>query len=230
MLVKSGGEAILPGDEPIPQTGTAVPGTSAQKEQARGRLHQFLSENLPLLLGIIRSHVLHTGLAHGEAVNGLAADVFQDAVFEALTHVERFDPATSPRAWFMGIVLNILKRKRAEAARRSLREVAMSDLFAHLAINDECDFFDQISALIQPGPEYSVEANEQVVEMLSLVSEAEQHLLRLAFLHDLNTYALAQALHITPGAARVRLHRAIQRLRIAWKTQAASEEGRTTHG
>lgn len=233
MLVQSGGGAILPDDSQVPVTGTVVSGNETQgtqREQARKRLHQFLAENVAPLLGIIRSHVIHTGLARGEAVNIIAADVFQDAVFEALAHAERLDPATSPRAWFMGIVLNILKRKRTEAARRHQREVVMSELVSHLAIHDEADFFDQVSALIQPGPEYSIEVNEQVAELLALVSGDEQRIVRLAFLHDLNTNALAQTLGITPGAARVRLHRALQRLRAAWKTRPASIEGRANHG
>jgi DNA-directed RNA polymerase specialized sigma24 family protein len=40
--------------------------------------------------------------------------------------------------------------------------------------------------------------------------------LRLAVLHDLTGEALAQELGIKPGAARVRLHRALNRLREAW--------------
>ncbi|MBX3061605.1 MAG: hypothetical protein KF726_01440 [Anaerolineae bacterium] len=48
---------------------------------------------------------------------------------------------------------------------------------------------------------------------MALVSVEDARLLKLAVLHDLDGDELAQELGITAGAARVRLHRALRRLR-----------------
>jgi DNA-directed RNA polymerase specialized sigma24 family protein len=50
-------------------------------------------------------------------------------------------------------------------------------------------------------------------ELLSLVSESDQQVLRLAVIEGLSGRELAVELGITEGAARVRLHRAKQQLR-----------------
>lgn len=195
----------------------------AGSENAPRNLRQFLQENTPLLLGIIRSYVARTGLAHGEAVQSVAVEILQDTVIEALAHADRLNSETQPRAWFLAIAANILKRKRAEAAKQQQREVLVSDMAERQNVIDESDFFDLIMSHVQPGPEQQIEMDEQVAEMLSLVSPDEQEVLRLAFLRDLDTNMLAQALHISPGAARVRLHRALNKLRIAWRASQGKE-------
>lgn len=180
---------------------------------SRIRLRQFLQENSASLLGIIRSYVLRMGLAQGTMVELLAADVLHDTVIEGLAHAERFDPATQPRAWLLAIAVNVLKRKKADQARRYQREVTMSEVSG----SEDADFFDQFSALTGPGPEHSFEVNERVNELLALVSHEDREVLSLALLHDLDMRTLAQALNVSPGAARVRLHRALNRLRTAFK-------------
>ncbi len=190
---------------------------TGQAEQTQHYLRQFLQENAPLLLGIIRSYIVRMGMAQGAAaIQSLATEVLHDATLEALAHANRLNTVTQPRAWFLAIASNILKRKRDEAMRQARREVLVSDL--HLAPNapGESEFFDSLSTYAQPGPEGAFEENEQVREMLALVAPADQRVLRLALLHDLDTNGVARALDITPGTARVRLHRAINRLRKAW--------------
>ncbi len=189
----------------------------------RERLRQFLQENIPLLLGIVRSYVVRMELARGESVQNVAADILQDAAFEALSHADRFDPTASPKAWFLGIVANIIKRRKVEGARRHKREISLNELSTRAEIVDEYDFFDLVVAHSCPGPEQALESDEQVTEMLSLVSADDQLVLRLALLHDLNMRSLAQRLDISPGAARVRLHRALHRLRAAWCKHERSE-------
>lgn len=213
-----GGTAILHVDPKIPSEDTLIPDIDSDTADAQRRLRQFLQENSSLLLGIICSYIVRMGLARGEAVQAIAADVLHDTVLEALAHADHFDPTTQPRAWLLAIAANILKRKKAEAAKRHKHEVLVSDLSTHPDDFNESDFFDQIIALSYPGPEQNIETHEQVVEMLSLVSSDDQKVLRLALLHDLDTSTLAQVLGITPGTARVRLHRALNRLRTAWST------------
>ena len=187
-----------------------------ETEQTQHYLRQFLQENAPLLLGIIRSYIVRMGLAQGAAVQSLAMEVLHDAALESLAHANRLNTSTQPRAWFLAIASNILKRKRDEAMKQSRREVLISDLHFTTGTPDESEFFDSLSNYAQPGPEGAFEENEQVREMLALVAPDDQKVLRLALLHDLDTNDVARALGITPGTARVRLHRAINRLRKAW--------------
>jgi len=163
------------------------------------------------------------GLARGEEVPAVALEVLQEVAIEALDHADRFNPTGQPMAWLLGIATNVIKRKKAEFAKRSRREMPI----AHLSIVQEeplseDELFDQIAAHTLAGPEQDIEANEQALAMLSLVSAEDQHILRLAFLYDFDREALAEKLGITSVAARVRLHRALSRLRAAWYKQAAN--------
>lgn len=193
-------------------------------DAAQRCLHQFLQENTVPLLGIIRSYVVRMGLAHGDAVQVVASDVLHDTVIEALRHVDRFDPTTQPMAWFLAIAANMLKRKKAAISKRRQHEILMSDLVPQSPLVSESDMFDQIIALSQPGPEGDMEANEQARAILSLVSLDDQKILRLTILHDLNMNALAQSLGISAGAARVRFHRALNRLRAAWNSEKGEHD------
>jgi RNA polymerase sigma-70 factor (ECF subfamily) len=179
-------------------------------------LQQLLQEQSPFFLGVISSYVVRMDLARGDAVGGLALMVWQETAIEALAHVERFARASQPRAWILAVAANVLKRKRYEMARQVRYELSVSGLMNNAEDIQESAFFDQIANLAVPGPEQEIEAQEQVREMLSLVSDEDQYVLRLALLHDLDGQMLAQALGVLPSTARSRLHRALARLRAAW--------------
>ncbi len=167
------------------------------------------------------------GLARGEEVSAVAIEVLQEVVLEALDHADRFNPSGQPMAWLLGIAINVIKRKKAELARRSQRELSIGDLSLmqeeHLS---ESELFDQLTADSSAGPDQEIAANEQAELLLSLVSPEDQHILMLAFLQGFEREALAQKLGISAGATRVRLHRALKRLRLAWSEQhVKSQEG-----
>lgn len=82
--------------------------------------------------------------------------------------------------------------------------------------------FDWLTALPNPDSTDSIdqlEANEELKLLFAALSSADQHVLRLALLHGFDGKALAHALDIAPGAARVRLHRALNRLRASLNVQ-----------
>ncbi len=191
---------------------------STAVSQARRLLMAFLTEHTATLLGSLRSYVQRMGLARGQATPVVALEVLQEVAVEALAHAERFDPTRQPMAWLLGIGINVIKRKKAEAARRARREVT----FGHLALllpeaQNENDVLDLIAPFMLAEPEHDVEANEQASLILALVSSEDQRVLRLAILAGFEREALARELGITPVAARVRLHRALNRLRSAWQ-------------
>lgn len=184
--------------------------------ETHAALQQLLHEQSAFFLGIISSYVVRMDLARGDTVQSVALTVWQETVIEALAHTERFARASQPRAWVLAVAANVLKRKRYEIARQARHEQPISGLLTSAEDMQEGAFFDQIADLTVPGPEQEVEAQEQVHEMLSLVSAEDQHILRLAILHDLDGQTLAYTLGVPPSTARSRLHRALARLRTAW--------------
>ncbi len=191
------------------------------------KIIECITDNVAPLLGILRSYVKRMGLASGEEVPAAAVEVLQEVVLEALDHADRFNPAGQPIAWLLGIAINVIKRKKAELAKRSQRELSMSDLSLKQEEGlSESELFDQLMANSSAGPEQEIAANEQAELLLSLVSPEDQHVLMLAFLQGFEREALAQKLGISTGATRVRLHRALKRLRLAWSDQhLKSQEG-----
>ena len=178
---------------------------------------EYIAGNAASLLGIIRSYVMRMGLASGEDAATVALEVLQQVVLEALDHAERFDSTGQPMAWLLGIAINIIKRNKAERIKSSKRELSMSDLSLMQEEDlSESELFDQLVAHSDAGLDQEIAANEQAGLLLSLVSPEDQHILMLAFLEGYKREELAQKLGITPGATRVRLHRALKRLRLAW--------------
>jgi RNA polymerase sigma factor (sigma-70 family) len=184
------------------------------------KIIEFITGNAASLLGIIRSYVKRMGLASGEEVPAVAIEVLQEVVLEALDHVDRFNPTGQPMAWLLGIAINVIKRNKAELLKRSQRELSIGELsLAQEEHLSEQELFDQITANPSAGPDQEIAANEQAELLLSLVSPEDQRILILAFLQGFEREALAQKLGISPGATRVRLHRALKRLRLAWNEQ-----------
>lgn len=195
----------------------------AVEDAKKQQLIMFLTENTAPLLGTLRSYVQRMGLGRGDDVPTIALEVLQEAVVEALKHADRFIPTGQPMAWLLGISVNVIKRKKAELAQRARRETSIAALSQQESLS-EGELFDQVASCVLAGPEQDIEANEQASSLLSLVSAEDQRLLRLAFLYDFEREALAEQLGITPVAARVRLHRALSRLRIAWRKQQVEQQ------
>ena len=180
-------------------------------------LRQFIAGESEALLGTLRYYVVRAGLADGRDTALAAVELLNKVVVEALEHADRFKPSGQPMAWLLGIAANLIRRGQAERVIRNRREPLVRDLYsgAQDALSED-ELFDRVSSLAAGGPIEDWEANEAASAILAHVSEGDRRVLRLAVLHDLNGKALAQELGIKPGAARVRLHRALNRLREAW--------------
>lgn len=191
------------------------PSTNATKH---ARLSQFIETEADLLFKTICFYVYRAGLGAGVAAREVAQEVLGDVVVEALHNAERFDPERSPRAWLLGIAAKVILRYQ-ERARKLSAEVAVQDaaLTQDEGVSSQ-EIWDRLTTIAPHSIADEVVANEEAASLLALVSEADQRVLRLAILHDLSGDRLAQALGVKPGAARVQLHRAITRLRDAWRT------------
>jgi RNA polymerase sigma-70 factor (ECF subfamily) len=182
----------------------------------RQRLRDTLERETGPLLRTLRHYVLRAGLATHETADTAAHELLNQAAVEALADVERLADVREPAAWLIGIAANLIKRQRDDCARLNRREPLIRDLVsAPDADLSDGELFDQLARWTGVDPGHEIETQEQIDRLLAHVSAADQEVLRLAILHDLSGDRLAAALDTTPGAARVRLHRALSRLRAA---------------
>lgn len=180
----------------------------------------FIADHTTPLYGTIRSYVIRLGLVSGTDIQDTALEVMQEVVVEALSHVSSFDSERQPMAWLLGIAINVIKERKSKEARRNRREVPPGNLsLLYPESESENDLLDTISHSTESGPEQLVESDEQVTTLLSLVSEQDRQILRLAFLEDFDRESLAHRLGTSNGAARMRLYRALNNLRLAWNAQ-----------
>lgn len=214
-------------------------------EQAKKTaLIEFLQTQAGTLLDVIRSYTLRMGLvANGSGyadARAVALDVMQEVAVEALSHVDRFSPGRQPMAWLLGIALNVIRRRKASSALLFRREIPLESLlgeteevgaaegFPSQSLLGETERMEWASHATESAPEQALEvseANQSALALLALVPEEDQQVLRLALLDDLNRHELAQALGVADGAARMRLSRALGRLRAAWFAQHHHEKG-----
>src|SRR5258708_39120244 len=108
-----------------PRSAVYATSTAASTKQ---QLAEFITDNIPSLLGILRSYVQRMGLARGEEVSAVAVEVLQEVVIEALDHADRFNPTGQPMAWLLGIAINVIKRKNVELAKHSQRELSIGEI------------------------------------------------------------------------------------------------------
>lgn len=191
----------------------------------RALLRTFVEEQTDSLLGTLRAYVVRAGLAGEQGANLAAVELLNEVVVEALAHADRFRPSGSPMAWLLGIAANLIRRQQAQRATRARREPLVGDLLpaGQQAISEE-DLFDRLASLAAPAAGSELEAEQEVAALLARVSDDDRQVLRQAVLRGLSGRELALALGTTPGAARVRLHRALNRLRAALAAATLAEE------
>ena len=190
----------------------------------RSTLFQFLNDEMESLTGILRVYALRAGLAGDDDA---VSELLNGVVVEALAHAARFDPSRPPRAWLLGIAANLVHRRQVEAARLNRREPLANDLFdARQELLDEDELFERLArgapTLAGLGDlQSNLEDRDGLAVALALLPAPDREVVRLfaggsADGSALNGDALAAALGVSPGAARVRLHRALTRLRRVW--------------
>jgi RNA polymerase sigma-70 factor (ECF subfamily) len=188
------------------------------------RLRRYIETEAADLQRTLRVYLHRAGLVgRDQALDSAASELLNEVVLEALRHEERFRASAQPRAWLLGIAANLIKRKQTELARRSRREPLARDLAweTEAEMSDD-DLFDWLLTLAQSSDD-AVET-DQTAALLALLAPDDQQVIRLAVLHDLDGESLAHALGISAGAARVRLHRALKRLRGAVGSERGSAD------
>lgn len=190
------------------------------------RLRQFIEHQSDALLSILRYYLYRAGLSGRDLpLEAAARDLLNEVVAEALAHESRFDPAADPRAWLLGIAANLVKRRQQDLARRQQREPLVRDLHPDIeaGMSDD-ELFDWLADIAETMPD-ALELRQDVNQLLAAVSADDAHIVRLAIMNGLDGDSLAAKLGIAPGAARVRLHRALIRLRQAHQRQKDIDDG-----
>jgi RNA polymerase sigma factor (sigma-70 family) len=139
----------------------------------------------------------------------VAAEVLHEAVQEALKHAFAFDPSRSASAWIRGIAAKLLSaRRRAESRDRRCVPAAVLGGDAWAAA------LDQLHTESDDGV---VAGRLDLEQALGRLAPDARRVLELRYYQGLDGDELAGALGgLTPGAARVRLCRALQALRTVF--------------
>jgi len=135
----------------------------------------------------------------------VAEDVVSETFVRLLTRAPRIETRTA-----LAYLLAVARNTYLTARRRGRREVPLPEE-ARAAEPDYAGRLDERARL------------EQVLASLATLPEGERAALLLRVDHGLSYEEIAASLGITPGAARVRVHRA--RLRLASAREA--QEGRS---
>jgi RNA polymerase sigma factor (sigma-70 family) len=139
-------------------------------------------------------------------VKEIAMEVLHEAVREALKHADGFNPTRSATAWIRGIAARrLLTRRRTEARDwRCIPAAVLGEEGWAAALGQHCT-----------GPTDAALAGRLDLEQaLARISTEERRAIELRYYRGLDGDELASALGVsTPGAARVRVCRALQALR-----------------
>lgn len=195
-------------DRSRPRVLLPPPDPSEQRllERLRGGEESAFSElvraNMAMMLGTAR-RILRS--------EDEARDAVQEAFLQAFRGLDRFQGEAPLSAWLRRIAINAsLMRLRA---RRRRPEIAVEELLPR---------FRDDGHRVDPGDSWAPSAIAEIEreetrafvrEQIDRLPEQYRSVLLLRDIEDLDTQEAAAVLGITPGAAKVRLHRARQALR-----------------
>lgn len=179
----------------------------------RRRLEEFIEAETEALRRTLRYYLSRSGLATINELDEAAHDLLNEVVAEAYACLDRLGADVQPRAWLLGIAANLIKREQAAQSKRERREPLIRDLYTgqQEAMSDG-ELFDLL-----PSVEYDAaseaESDDSLEALLRGLTKKDADCLRLAIVRDMDGNALAEILGVSVNAARVRMHRALNRLR-----------------
>jgi RNA polymerase sigma factor (sigma-70 family) len=179
----------------------------AEPLECAARISAAIEDNYELLLRSVAVLVAKTERGrHWPEVTEIAAEVLQAAVEEALKHAQSFDPSRSATAWVRGIAARLLMGRRRKEARawRCVPATVLGDDAWSAALGQLCT----------GSADAAVAERIDLAQALGRLSPEGRRAIELRYYQGLDGDELASALGVaTPGAARVRVCRALQALR-----------------
>lgn len=190
------------------------------KDERRQILLKTLQEESQTLHNIVRSYVVRMGLASAIAADATTEEIINEMVIAALKSADSYDPTRRPIPWLLGIAIRRIQRCLAQNKRHNEREIAVRDLYpASQDLHSDDELFERFSRIVtHPN---RIESQEQLEILLAPLSESDREILQLAVLQDLDSVTIGKQLAISPTTVRVRLHRALKRLRGHFELQEA---------
>lgn len=125
---------------------------------------------------------------------GQAEDALQEATLRAWRSIGQLRSSAKAKSWFLSIVAN-----RSRSMRRSPWWSVVRLPEARSGA---------------PSPTDAVDRHEDLSKALGRLSPEERAAVFLRFYEDMNSREVGEALGITATAARSRIHRALQRMRV----------------
>lgn len=139
---------------------------------------------------------------HARELAGVVEETVNETVHRALRAASRYDPDRPALPWLFSFASNVLLERRTSRYRQ--RTSPQTDL--------ELDIDELFSA---DGSEASEHA-EAVRAVLNVLPQDAAKLLTMRYFDELDYADMAQRLHISEGALRVRMHRAKEKFRDVW--------------
>ena len=146
------------------------------------------------------------------SIQTIATEILQDTVETVLNKSEKFNPSYSPLPWIKKFAVNKVRGWQRDKTRSS-KVVSIGKLASPQNNLSEDEFLGIVSKSSRSS---AIQDSTMLEHLLSLVSEHDRLILKLAFIDDLNGKDLAAALSVSEGAANVRKSRAIARLKKAY--------------
>lgn len=176
-------------------------------------LRQVIIDEEKTLLKIFQHYIYRMGLS----TQLTAEELLNEVTVEALSHEERFEADRDPVAWLIGIGTNLIRRRQTSFAKKEKREPLVRDLYSTYEHElSDSELFDRVQQLASPDPAYAIDAEMAANEMLSYLAPDDRKIIQLAILNEMDSASIAKQLGITRSAARVRLYRALNRLRTVF--------------
>lgn len=126
--------------------------------------------------------------------SGLAEDTLQESTLRAWRSIRHLRSSDRIRSWFLSIVAN-----RCRSLRRASwwSVIRLSELRAGL-----------------PSPAEEVDRHEDLSRAFDRLSAEDRAAVYLRFYEEFSSAEVGAALRIPPAAARMRIHRALRRMRV----------------
>lgn len=216
---------------------------AARQPSEESPLRRYLAElyqgdEATLLQRRIGALIRSANITSVQQISELALEVLQETIAVALKIEERYDPTRSPMAWLLGIANKIVMQRRDQIYRLNRNESVHSDLIsgsqggqmggvtagARAGVMDEEAIMDR---LLVRNSKSSLE--QEVIEritleaLLSQLAADERRVIELNVVYELRAAEVARELGIREGNARVRLTRALKKLRLLYMTQVEGQ-------
>jgi RNA polymerase sigma factor (sigma-70 family) len=195
------------------------PGGSGQQEdieRKRAVLERFLAQEHTDLLRVLKTYARKIYSTPGEREEN-ARELLTQTAKVLLEKAPEFDLTQSPRPFFMRIASNIIKQMIEERGKSFQRHISVDSTRDIEREGEFTDLWERLAISGRPGndPAKTTVGELWVAETLSHLSESDRKLIEMSVINTMSGEEIAEILGINHGAVRVRISRAMEKLRKA---------------